>query len=123
MTKGVAFGNKGVIADVGLSHPITVTPRLTLVPAVATTWTDARYGDRYFGVSAAQSLRSGLAVYHQKSGFNDVSATLSASYMLTDRLILGASAGVTSLVGDNRYSPLVRRETQPSGLLSIGYRF
>jgi len=122
-TKGIAGGNKGLLADAGVSYPVRVTPRLTLVPTIGATWANDRYNRRYFGISPEQSLASGLAPFRPGSGFKDASAVLTANYRLTDRLMLGVSGGVTSLLGDAKDSPLVRRETQPFGFISLAHRF
>ncbi len=122
-TKGITGGNKGVIADATLSYPITVTPRVMIIPTIGTTWTDAKYNDRYFGVDPAQSLASGLPQFRPGSGFKDASALLTVSYRLTDHITLGASGGVTTLLGPVKESPLVFHRTQPAGFLSAAYRF
>jgi outer membrane protein len=122
-TKGFAGGTKGVIADASLSYPIVVSSRFTLIPTIGTTWADKKHNDRYFGVDAGQSLASGLPQFRPGSGFKDASATLSAQYRLTDRISLGASGGVTSLLGKVKDSPIVYHKTQPMGFLSLSYRF
>jgi len=122
-TKGFAGGTKGVVADASLSYPIAVTPRFTLVPTIGTTWADAKHNDRYFGVDAAQSAASGFARFRPGGGFKDASATLSAQYRLTDHISLGATGGVTSLLGNVKDSPIVYHKTQPMGFLSLTYRF
>jgi outer membrane scaffolding protein for murein synthesis (MipA/OmpV family) len=122
-TKGFAGGTKGVVADASLSYPIAVSSRFTLIPTIGTTWADRKHNDRYFGVDAGQSLASGLPQFHAGSGFKDASATLSAQYRLTDRISVGASGGVTSLLGKVKDSPIVFHKTQPMGFLSLSYRF
>ncbi|MCI4589464.1 MipA/OmpV family protein [Sphingobium sp. BYY-5] len=122
-TKGFAGGTKGVIADASLSYPIMLSSRLVLVPTIGTTWADKKHNDRYFGVDAEQSLASGLPQFRAGSGFKDASAMVSAQYRLTDRISLGASAGVTTLLGKVQDSPIVFHKTQPLGFLSLSYRF
>lgn len=121
-TQGFAGGTKGVIADASLSYPIVVSPRLMVIPAISTTWADEKHNDRYFGVDSRRSVASGLPEFHAGKGFKDASALVAASYRLTDRINLGASAGVTTLVGDAKNSPIVEHRTQPVGFLSLSYR-
>jgi outer membrane protein len=123
VTKGFAGSTKGLIVDASLSRPIFVSSRFTLVPAVAATWADKKHNDRYFGVDAAQSLASGLPEFRAGSGFKDASAMLTAQYRLTDRISLGATGGVTTLLGNVKDSPIVVNKTQPLGFLSLSYRF
>jgi outer membrane protein len=122
-TKGFAGGNAGTIADASLSHPFTITDRLTLIPSLGTTWTDKKYNDRYFGVDQNEALASGLRQFEAGSGFKDASALLSINYRLTNHINLGVSAGVTTMLGDDKDSPLVIHKTQPTGFWSLSYRF
>ncbi|WP_368854771.1 MipA/OmpV family protein, partial [Serratia marcescens] len=86
---------------------------------MAASWADRKHNDRFFGVSAAQSRASGLRQFRPGSGFNDVSAMLSVQYRLTDRVSLGATGGVTTLLGKVKDSPIVAHKTQPLGFLSL----
>jgi outer membrane protein len=122
-TQGFAGGTKGLVADASLSYRVAVTPRFSLIPTVSTTWANAKFNNRYFGVDSAQSIASGLATYAPGAGFKDVNAMLTASYRLTDHIILSASGGVTSVLGKNADSPLVVHKTQPAGFFAVGYRF
>lgn len=122
-TKGFVGGTKGVIADASLSRPVSVSSRFMLIPTIAASWADRKHNDRFFGVSAAQSRASGLRQFRPGSGFNDVSAMLSVQYRLTDRVSLGATGGVTTLLGKVKDSPIVAHKTQPLGFLSLSYRF
>jgi MipA family protein len=122
-TKGVVGGTHGTVADASLSYPIAVAARFTLIPTIGTTWADAKYNDRYFGVDAQQSLASGLPQYAPGSGIKDASAILSANYRLTDNLSLAVSVGATSLLGNVKDSPIVfHRNAQPAGFLTVAYR-
>lgn len=123
VTKGIAGGNKGVIVDASLSYPVAVSTRLTLTPSIQTTWANRNYNDRYFGLSAAQSAASGLPEFQAHSGFNDMSAIVNATYLINNHLIMAASGGVTRMIGDVKYSPLVQQKTQPAGFISMAYRF
>lgn len=122
-TKGFAGNTKGVIVDASLSRPISVSSRFTLIPSIGTTWADGKNNDRYFGVDEEQSRASGLPQFRPGSGFKDAAAALSAQYRLTNRISLGASAGVTTLLGKVQDSPIVFHKTQPFGFLSLSYRF
>ena len=123
-TRGVVGDIKGSVADASLSYPINVTPRFMLIPSIGTTWADAKYNNRYFGVDAEQSFASGLPQFVPGSGIKDASARLSMNYRLTERLNLGVSAGATTLLNKVKDSPIVfHRNAQPAGFLSISYRF
>jgi len=121
-TQGFSGGTEGLIADVSISRPIIASSRITLIPTIGATWADKKHNDRYFGVTASQSLASGLPQFNAGSGFKDASAMLVVSYRLTNRINLGVSGGVTTLLGDAKDSPLVYHKTQPSGFLTLSYR-
>jgi outer membrane protein len=120
--KIVSGGTKGMVADASISYPINISSRFMLTPTVGTTWTDRKYNDRYFGVTPAEAIASGLPQFGMGGGFKDVSGMLTASYRLTDRITLSATGGVTSMIGDAKDSPLVEKKTQPSGILTLTYR-
>jgi outer membrane protein len=120
--KTVSGGTKGMVADASLSYPLRVSPRFTLTPTIGTTWADRKYNDRYFGISAAEALASGLPQFTAGSGFKDVSGALTASYRLTDRISVSATGSVSSLLGEVKDSPIVEKKTQPSGILTLTYR-
>jgi len=122
-TKGFAGNTKGLVADLSLSRPVFVSSRFMLIPSIGTTWADGKHNDRYFGVNAVQSGASGLPQFRAGSGFKDASATLTVQYRLTDRISLGATGGVTTLLGKVQDSPIVAHKTQPLGFLSLSYRF
>ena len=113
----------GFVADATISRPIFINQSFMLMPSVGVRWADAKHNDRYFGVTAAQSTASGLPEFSTGSGFLDAKAELGSMYMVTDRISLGVNAGVTTLLGDVRHSPIVERRTSPYALAFVGYRF
>jgi outer membrane protein len=120
--KIVSGGTKGMVADANLSYPISVSSRFMLTPTVGTTWANRKYNDRYFGVTLAEFLASGLPQFGMSSGFKDVSGMLTATYRLTGRITFSATGGVTSMIGNAKDSPLVEKKIQPSGILALTYR-
>lgn len=122
VVKGVSGQTKGVIADASVAYPIAASSRLTLTPIVGTTWANAKYTDRYFGINADEAAASGLRRFSAGSGFKDVTGAITASYRLTDRVTASATGGVVMLVGDAKDSPFVERKTRPTGLFSLSYR-
>lgn len=122
-TQGFVGVTKGLVADASLSYPISVTPRFTIIPTVGTTWANAKFNNRYFGIDDVQSAASGLNTYTPGAGFKDATGSLTASYRLTDHLVLSASGMVTAVLGADSRSPLVTHKTQPAGFFSVAYRF
>lgn len=123
VTQGITGQTRGVIADASVTYPIIVTEKLSVAPNISTTWANAKYNDRYFGVDTSEAMRSGLDRYVARSGFKDVSGTITAVYSLDKHVSLAATGGVVTLVGEAKGSPLVERQTRPIGIFSVGYRF
>ncbi|HEX7871419.1 MAG TPA: MipA/OmpV family protein [Sphingobium sp.] len=121
-TRGLIGSTKGFIADASVAYPIIAGRRLALIPSIGTTWANGKHNDRYFGIDAGESAASGLREFHAGSGFKDISTMVTANYSLTGRINLTASAGLTTLLGDVRDSPLIAHTTQPTGFLSLSYR-
>jgi len=121
-TKIVSGGTKGLIADASVSYPIAVSSRLTLTPTIGATWADRKYNDGYFSITQGESLATGLPQYTAGAGLKDVSGLLTATYRLTHRIMISATGGVTSLIGDAKDSPFVEKKTAPSGILTLTYR-
>ena len=122
-TKVVSGDVDGALLDASLAYPIRVSDRLSVTPSVSATRADAQYNRAYFGISAAQAAASKLPTYRPGGGVKDVSMSLGANYRLTDKVSLGATASLSRLTGDARKSPIVVDPTQPSGVLSVSYRF
>lgn len=122
-TKILAGNTKGVLVDASLSYPIRISDKLAITPSIETTFGDRKHNNRYFGVTAQQSLASGLAQYRAGSGFIDATASLGAQYRLTDRIGVGVAGGVTTLLGEVKDSPIVKRKTQPFGMGFVSFSF
>ena len=113
----------GVVADFSLSRPIQINDRLFLSPSIGTTWGDRKNNNRYFGVNAQQSRASGLPQFSTGSGLTNAKADVGLQYRLTNRIGLGLVGGVTTLLGDVKDSPIVKKKTAPFGIGFITYHF
>lgn len=122
-TKVLSGDVDGALVDATLAVPFRPTARLSVIPSVSATWADATYNRAYFGVSAAQAAASGLPTYRPGGGIKDVSASLTASYRLNDKVSLGATGVISKLTGDAKDSPIVFDPTQPAAFVSVSYRF
>ncbi|WP_165830951.1 MipA/OmpV family protein [Sphingomonas pokkalii] len=113
----------GTLADASLAYPIRAGNRLFVIPSASISWADRRYTDRYFGISAAEAIQSGLPRYRANGGIRDIGAGITANYRLSPRWGLTGSVRGTRLVGDAADSPLVRRRTNVAAFAAITYRF
>lgn len=96
----------------------SVGPRVTV--------SDGRYHRAYFGVTAPESVRTGLAPYRPGGGVQAVGATAGFLKQLTRKFGLYSYAKYDRLVGDAADSPVVRSfgsRDQFSGGLALTYTF
>ncbi len=89
----------------GSSHAIT--PKIVIKGVVTLDYGSSDYMQAYYGVTALQSSRSGLAVYDAGAGLKSIGALLSTEYALTADWTLLATAGYTRFLGDAASSPIV----------------
>jgi outer membrane scaffolding protein for murein synthesis (MipA/OmpV family) len=102
----------------GDSYLFSIGPRVSL--------SDSKYHRAYFGVTPAESVRTGLAAYRPDGGVHAVGATAGFLTQLTNRWGLYSYAKYDRLVGDAASSPIVRTlgsRNQLSGGLALTYTF
>jgi outer membrane scaffolding protein for murein synthesis (MipA/OmpV family) len=90
------------------------------------TWSDARYHRAYFGVTAAEALRTGLPAYRPRGGVQALGGTVGFLTQLSRRFGIYSYAKYDRLVGDAADSPVVRgfgSHDQFSGGLALTYTF
>ena len=116
-------GNEGLLGSVGAEFTQPITEKLILGAGASATFADKNYMESYFGVTSAQSARSGYSAYKPAAGVKSVDLSASATYMLTENWVIRAEQEVGFLVGDAANSPIVKQEIQPTSMLFLGYRF
>jgi outer membrane protein len=76
-----------------------------------------------FGIDATQSANSGYAVYTPSAGLRDVRINTSLTYRVTERIGITGAVSLSSLQGDAKDSPIVRRRSSANGVLAVSYAF
>lgn len=104
-----------------LDDPLEIGPTLSF--GLSTDWADGNHMGDYFGVTRAQSARSGLRFHDAGAGFKSVNANLGLTYPITESWSANANVGYSHLIGDAADSPIVKQEGQVFGGLSVSYRF
>ena len=92
----------------------------------STTYADDDYMQTYFGVTAADAARSGLAQYDADSGIKDIGIDLGLNWIITQNWSAKGIAKFTQLVGDaDDGSPVVDQgsEGQFFGAALVVYSF
>ncbi|WP_417410976.1 MipA/OmpV family protein [Hoeflea sp.] len=115
-------GSEGLLGQVGanVSHNYN---RFILSAGASATFADDNHMQSYFGVTAAQSARSGLRRHEAGAGLKRFDVEASVTYMATEHWVVRGQAGVGFLTGDAKSSPIVQDDVQPSAMLILGYRF
>lgn len=94
-----------------------------LSAGASATWANGEYMNTYFGVTPAQSERSGLARHDAGAGLKRVDAEVFATYLMTEHWALRSQLGLGYLVGDAGDSPIVQDRLQPNAMMILAYRF
>lgn len=121
----VSQGNDdyGTTAELALGKVHPINKRLVVMGSVGTKWASEDHMNTYFGVSNAQSVRSGYSQYDAESGFKSVGFNVGAFYSISDRWNIKFMAGGDQLLGDAADSPIVKQEFQPLAFLTTSYKF
>lgn len=93
---------------------------LTLTPGIGVEWNSDNQNDYYYGVSGAESRRSGLNSYDSDSGWNPY-LELTANYRFLGDWSVYGSARYTRLSDEIKDSPMVDKSW--SGLISTGVTY
>lgn len=124
--RDVSGSHDGTTAKLSAGNRLPLAPKWMLRSEIATTWADDAYTETFFGVTAAQSSRSGLRQYQTEGGFKDAGLTLDLDYSLTDHWGITTRLGYKRLLGDAADSPLVKDRgsaDQLNGGLFVTYKF
>lgn len=116
-------GGRGLHAELELGYGLLSGPDLALALGLSATAMDAKLGQALYGVSAAESARSGLARHSVGAGLHSVGGFAQASYRLDAHWLFFAKAGLSSLRGDAGESPVVLKRRQPSLALALSRSF
>jgi MipA family protein len=92
---------------------------------VGATYADSKHMQTYYGVTAAQSARSGNAVFRPKAGFSTSSVTLGLNWEIDKQWLVSASVGREQLMGEAKKTPLLlnKNKNDTTTSVSVSYRF
>lgn len=124
--RDVSGSHDGTTVKLSAGNRLPLAPKWMLRSEIATTWADDAYTETFFGVTAAQSARSGLRQYQAEGGFKDAGLTLDLDYSLTDHWGITTRLGYKRLLGDAADGPLVKDRgsaDQLNGGLFVTYNF
>lgn len=116
-------GHEGVTGRVGAKYRTELSERVTLWSGAEIAYGNSDYNDTYFGITAAESVTSGLPETAPGAGVNQAAVTFEARYAINDTTALLGEVRYGKLVGDAADSPVVQDEYQPSLRLGVTRRF
>jgi MipA family protein len=119
--KEVSGHGGGFAADAKYAYPIP-TGRVTLVPGIGAGYASSDLNDYYFGVSAAESARSGLAAYRAGSGVSPY-IDLTAVMPLGPHWTATGSLRRTRLSDAVKDSPMTEGRHMDSAVIALSYGF
>lgn len=111
----------GVQLDANYSYPWT-HGSLTLIPAIGATYMNGNLNNYYYGVSAAESSRSGLPTYVPGGGALPYVGVV-ASYKFSASWTVNGGARYTALPNAVKDSPMVESTRAESYFVALSYTF
>ena len=94
-----------------------------LRPGLSATYASGAYMDQFFGVSAAQSGRSGLAPFDADAGIKSFGPRLVAGYKISEQWGLTGLLSYDRLLDDAADSPITRDKDQFMAGLGLSWRY
>ncbi|MBK0122563.1 MipA/OmpV family protein [Pantoea sp. S61] len=101
-------------------HPVD---NLRLYTGPTLSWADSDYLQTQYGVTAAQSERSGLSRYTADAGIEKIGWDVGMDYVVTPSWLLGARVTAQRLRDDAADSPVTQQASQLTGVLFLAWRF
>jgi MipA family protein len=117
-------GHDGIVAETGLELRFRPSAVTEFAVGPRASFATGEYMKTYFGVTNAESVRSGLGVYNPGSGIKGAGVEVSGRYEFTPQWALVGMANYERLIGDVAASPLVKLgdENQITARLGLSYK-
>lgn len=119
----IADSHGGMTGNLSLAYAVSFGRKFRLSAGPRLGWANSPYTQTYFGVSAAQSARSGLARYDAGSGLKDYGLNATLSYSLNDNWSVVGLVSYKRLANAAADSPIVESPNQVFSGLLLSYRF
>lgn len=122
----VADAHGGTLATLRGTIQRPILRPLVGAVSVSATWASSDYMDTYFGVSPAESARSGLTAYDAGSGLRSLGIAVALNQFLSREWSVTGRVAYTRLMGDAADSPVVAEAGSANQVfvtLGVGYRF
>jgi outer membrane protein len=119
----IAHRGQGTIVDLTLAAHHSVLGQLQVENGVAAQWANRLFYDSFYGVTAAQSMASGLSEYSPGSGLAEVRVFLGASYAVDRHWLAVGRIAAVHLTQKASDSPITERRNHREFQLFAAYRY
>ncbi|WLI90201.1 MipA/OmpV family protein [Massilia sp. R2A-15] len=121
---GSGNARKGATWSAGLQHVAAGLPaHHTVALSAGLTLANHAHGQAFFGVSEAESARSGYPAYRAGAGIEDFHLGARWNWALAPAWLVTSNLQATRLAGSAKDSPLVQRPTNLTVSTALAYRF
>jgi outer membrane scaffolding protein for murein synthesis (MipA/OmpV family) len=111
----LTLGVQRVAAEFAPHHSVSLSAGLTVA--------NRAYNEAFFGVTPAESVRSGYQPYQPSAGLKDVHVVARWNWALAPAWIVTSGLQASRLAGSAKNSPLVMRPTNLTVSTALAYRF
>lgn len=118
LRKGVT-GHYGTVGVLGLDAKLPASDQLTISFGPRLTFASQGYFDTYYGISAAESVASGLPAFAPKEGLLSAGLELTAAYDFGNDWGIEGKASYGWLQGDAKDSPITQMGSDEQGSVSL----
>jgi MipA family protein len=115
--------DQGYSSRLGATLMFPVVQSITGYVDAGLTRADRKHAQTFYGVTTAQSLKSGNPIYTPKAGWVSSEASVGANWALSKQWSLDASVGRQQWRGVAASSPLYTKQRNPMASLSASYLF
>jgi outer membrane scaffolding protein for murein synthesis (MipA/OmpV family) len=114
------IGHNAWVGEVGADGIAYPMEGLTLTLGPRLSFGDNRFADTYFGVSATESVDSGLPEFDAKGGLLGAGVELGARYLFNERWGVEGAAGWQRLMNDAAESPVTETGSEDQYSVRVG---
>jgi outer membrane scaffolding protein for murein synthesis (MipA/OmpV family) len=125
-TTDVTGAQGGWVAELATRYERAITGRVFVQLGASVSWADERYLQRVFGVSADQSMRSGMTQHRASAGLTEVASSATLGWILDRHWSVLAIVELSELQDSAAASPIVQQHgsaRQWTVATGVGYRF
>lgn len=123
LEQGVGGNVTGTSLRLDAAYLLPIDQRNALRLDASVDWADADIMQGFFGVSAAQSLRSGLPAYTASAGIRRYGVTATWAHSITPNWASTVRVGIYRLGSEAAASPLTLKRSAPLISAGLSYRF